>query len=76
MTAIFHDVYVTGQPAPVYETKIQRPDGSRFILESSASLLKSPEGEPIGFFGVSRDVTEKETPAKNWNGTGSVWKRW
>ncbi|MBI5895978.1 MAG: GHKL domain-containing protein, partial [Desulfobacterales bacterium] len=34
-------------------------DGSIATIESSASLLKDATGTPVGFFGISRDISEK-----------------
>lgn len=61
---IFKQVYRTGIPSPIYDVEITRKDGSKFILESSTSLLKDAEGKTIGFFGISRDVTEKTIAQK------------
>ena len=42
----------------VYE--ILRKDGLRRLVEISVSLIKSPEGKPVGFCGIMRDVTERQ----------------
>lgn len=57
---IFNNVFQTGIPAEVIDYEMIREDGSLAVIESSASLLKDANGEPIGFFGVSRDITEKK----------------
>jgi PAS domain S-box-containing protein len=37
-----------------------RKDGAKAVNEISASLIRDSEGKPIGFRGVSRDVTERK----------------
>jgi two-component system, cell cycle sensor histidine kinase and response regulator CckA len=57
---IYNEVYKTGIPAKVIDYEIITKDGSIKVLETSASLLRNAVGEPIGFYGVSRDVTERK----------------
>ncbi len=57
---IFNTIYRTGVPAKIIDYEIIRKDGSIAIVEESASLLRNAAGEPIGFFGVSRDRTEQK----------------
>jgi PAS domain S-box-containing protein len=57
---IFNQVYRTGAPAKVFDYELQREDGSWAVIELSASLRRDESGKPIGFFGISRDVTEKK----------------
>lgn len=56
---IFSRVFETGATSPLYELEIIRGDGAVVTIESSASLLKDANGQPVGFFGISRDITEK-----------------
>jgi PAS domain S-box-containing protein len=60
MYQIFNRTYSTGEPAKMVDYEIFRKDGSPRILEMSASLMKDSTGEPIGFRGVVRDVTERK----------------
>jgi two-component system cell cycle sensor histidine kinase/response regulator CckA len=60
MYQIFNRIYRTGEPAKIIDYAIFRKDGSRRILEVSASLMMASTGEPIGFRGVVRDVTERK----------------
>jgi PAS domain S-box-containing protein len=55
----FHRVYSTGEPATGVVWEVILPDGSRRTLESNVSLIRSQAGVPIGFRGMSRDVTER-----------------
>lgn len=57
---VFNQVYKTGVTAKVIDYETTRKDGKRIMLETSASLLRNAAGEPIGFYGISRDVTEKK----------------
>ncbi|MBI5894889.1 MAG: PAS domain S-box protein [Desulfobacterales bacterium] len=56
---LFNEVYRTGQPAHIFECKLIRKDGAMRTHEISVSLLKNASGEPVGFFGISRDRTEQ-----------------
>ncbi|MBN2398476.1 MAG: PAS domain S-box protein, partial [Deltaproteobacteria bacterium] len=55
----FKEIYTTGRGKTFVEHELIAGDGSTVYLEFSMSLLRSPEGEPIGFGGFGRDVTEK-----------------
>ncbi|MEE9910621.1 MAG: PAS domain S-box protein [Deltaproteobacteria bacterium] len=56
---MFNEIYRTGQKKTFVNHEIITRDGSTIFLEMSISLMRSPEGEPIGFSGISRDVTSK-----------------
>jgi len=58
--AIFNQVYRTGVPASIVDYEMTKKDGSVAMIETSASLLRNAAGEPIGFYGISRDRTEKK----------------
>jgi diguanylate cyclase (GGDEF)-like protein/PAS domain S-box-containing protein len=57
---IFNKVYRTGIPAKIVDYGVTRKDGSVAMIETSASLLRNAEGDPIGFYGISRDRTEQK----------------
>lgn len=61
---IFHEVYRTGEPNRGYSFQITRKDGSVVYTESSVSLLRNEQGEPVGFSGISRDITERKKAEK------------
>lgn len=56
----FNRVYETGKPEKGFDWEIIRGDGSRIYVEASVTLRRGPEGEPVGFSGVVRDVTERK----------------
>jgi len=55
----FSRVYGSGNPHEINDYEIIKKDGSIGIAEFSVSLLRNAAGKPIGFRGVTRDVTEK-----------------
>ena len=54
----FNNVYTTGTPITWIDGEIIRKDGSKRKVEASASLIRDLTGQPIGFSGIVRDVTE------------------
>ncbi len=56
----FSNVFRTGEPADVEDYEIIRRDGSKRILELSASMMRDEKGEPVGFRGIVRDVTKRK----------------
>lgn len=56
----FNTIFRTGKPAMIHEYEFVRSDGSTAFVDSSASLLKDENGEPTGFYGIARDITEKK----------------
>jgi len=60
MYETFNEVYRTGKPAKVKDYEIIRLDGIEKTIALSASLIKDSSGNPTGFRGVARDVTERK----------------
>ena len=56
---IFTEIYRSGKRKNFFNHRLIAKDGSDIYLEMSMSLLRSPSGEPTGFAGVGRDVTER-----------------
>ncbi|MBI4774501.1 MAG: PAS domain S-box protein [Deltaproteobacteria bacterium] len=56
----FNGVYTTGRPTKAYAWEIIRKDGEAREVELSVSLTRDPEGKPVGFRGIARDVTERK----------------
>ncbi len=62
--ATFVDVFQTGNSGKLTHTPLIRPDGSVIMVEIRVTLLRDDEGEPVGFGGISRDVTDKVAAQK------------
>jgi PAS domain S-box-containing protein len=54
----FNEVYRTGTPTRL-EAKVIHPNGSEHYVDVSVALIRSAEGAPIGFRGITRDITER-----------------
>ena len=57
---IFNQVYRTGEPTKALGWELIRKDGERRYVETSVSLIRDPNGEPSGFRGIARDITERK----------------
>ena len=57
---VFNEVYRTGKPAQAFDWDVIARNGERRFFETSVSLLRDSEGEPIGFRGIARDTTERK----------------
>jgi diguanylate cyclase (GGDEF)-like protein/PAS domain S-box-containing protein len=64
MYTIFSEVYRTGKPAMIKDYEIIRKDGSMRICELSTTLKRDIAGNPVGFCGIARDLTEKKRAEK------------
>ncbi|GAG15028.1 unnamed protein product, partial [marine sediment metagenome] len=56
----FNAVYKTGESAKIFDYQSIKKDGSTIDVESSVSLMRDSRGEPAGFRGVVRDITERK----------------
>jgi PAS domain S-box-containing protein len=56
----FNQVYRTGEPGRLFDYEIIRKDGTKRQVEVFPSLRKDSSGNPIGFRGITRDVTERK----------------
>jgi PAS domain S-box-containing protein len=56
----YNRVYRTKEPLKAYVREIIRKDGSRVFVEASVSLIMDSSGEPLGFRGIVRDITERK----------------
>jgi diguanylate cyclase (GGDEF)-like protein/PAS domain S-box-containing protein len=56
---VFNKVYRTGVPAEGFDWQMLRKDGSTVTGEGSVQLVRNSKGEPVGFCGILRDVTER-----------------
>jgi len=55
-----NEVYRTGNPAKEFDWELIRKDGTKRFLEVSISLMRDSKGQPIGFYGIARDITERK----------------
>jgi len=56
----FNEVYQTRKPVEAVDWELVRKDKDTRLIEASVSLMSDPTGEPIGFRGVARDITERK----------------
>ncbi|MBN2224391.1 MAG: PAS domain S-box protein [Deltaproteobacteria bacterium] len=56
----FNEIFRTGIPAKTVDWRVTRKDGTTIDLETSISLKHNDSGEPTGFFGIARDITDKK----------------
>ena len=61
---VFNRVYKTGKPDKGFDWEFIRKDGDKRYVETSVSLMKDAEGQPIGFRGILRDITERKQAEK------------
>ncbi len=60
----FNQIYRTGEPGRVFDYEIMRKDGTKRQVDVFGSLRKDPSGNPIGFRGIVRDMTERKRVEK------------
>jgi len=56
----FNEVYRTGVPAQGSEWELIRKDNTKRYVECSVSSITNKSGQPIGFRGIIRDITERK----------------
>jgi PAS domain S-box-containing protein len=56
----YYELYQTGKPIELLDLESIRKDGTKAIYETSVSLIRDNKGNPIGFRGVSRDITARK----------------
>lgn len=56
----FYKVYETGEPIKNLAWEAVRIDGIHQFIEVSTSLIRDNAGQPVGFRGIVRDVTERK----------------
>ncbi len=57
---ILREVYRTGNPVNLINYEVKRKDGQVMYFEDSISLLRNTAGDPIGFAGIARNITERK----------------
>lgn len=58
--ALFRQVWETQETLRSTEAPVLRRDGTPRTVEMSVGLIRTAEGEPIGFRGIVRDITERK----------------
>jgi two-component system, sensor histidine kinase and response regulator len=61
LSKAYEKVLTTGKPHKGLEWEIIRKDGSLISLESTISLIRDLYGNPVGFRGISRDISERKS---------------
>ncbi len=61
MYRIFNSIYRTGRPVQVTDFEHITKTGRTIVVEMSITLMRDDTGQPVGFRGVSRDVTDRKT---------------
>jgi two-component system, sensor histidine kinase and response regulator len=61
---VFNRVYTTGAPENGFDWVIIKKNGEKINLESSVSRMADAEGQPIGFRGIARDISERYRAAE------------
>ena len=56
----FNSVFKTGKAATAFDWGMITKDGTKKFVELSVSLMQDSEGQPIGFRGVARDISERK----------------
>ena len=56
----FHRVFVTGEFSKGVDWELISKNGEKKPIESSISLMKDVDGNPVGFRGIIRDITERK----------------
>lgn len=56
----FHKVFKTGNPTKEFDWQVVGKDGVKRHIEASVSLQKDFSGNPVGFKGIIRDITERK----------------
>jgi polar amino acid transport system substrate-binding protein len=60
MFQVSNEVYRTGEPANPFDWEMIRKDGTKKFIEASVSPVQDSKGQPIGFRGIARDVTDRK----------------
>ena len=56
----FNTVFRTGKPTKSLDWKLIRKDNTECFVETMISLIKDKNGEPIGFRGIVRNITDRK----------------
>ncbi len=56
----FNAVFKTGKAATAFDWEMIAKDGTKKFVELSVSLMRDSAGQPVGFRGVARDISERK----------------
>ncbi|HON76950.1 MAG TPA: diguanylate cyclase [Spirochaetota bacterium] len=56
----FNEVYTTGIPIKAVDWELTKKDGSKIYVEASINLIRDIDGNPVGFRGIVRDITDRK----------------
>lgn len=56
----FHRVFITGESSKGVDWELISKTGEKKSIESSISLMRDAKGNPVGFRGIIRDITERK----------------
>jgi PAS domain S-box-containing protein len=71
---LYTRLYKTGKPIKAFDLEAIKKDGTKGIYETSISLMRDSEGKPIGFRGISRDVTERKRVEEQLLNAAQQWR--
>ena len=57
---IFNKVYINNLPKGTFESQVRRSDGQIRTFEGSFYLRYDSRGQKVGFYGFTRDITERK----------------
>ncbi len=60
MLEVYKRIYNSGNPEYLIDYEVFQKDGSVRVHEMTTALLRGPSGQPMGFRGLVRDVTERK----------------
>jgi PAS domain S-box-containing protein len=60
VSKIYREIYRTGRPAFIDHYELLHKDGHTVFFEMSAALIRDEKGNPAGFRGTTRDITERK----------------
>ncbi len=72
---IFHDIYMTGNPAIDVTWDFIRIDGTIIHSEASISLIVDKKNKPVGFSGFGRDITDRKKSEAILKQTKEEWEQ-
>ena len=56
----YNKVFLTGESIKGFDWELISKESGKILIESSISLMRDAQGNPIGFRGIIRDITERK----------------